>query len=286
MARPATEGHTSNALWSFRDLVANSAIRRTGGVSTRGIVMFDLSDSRGRSRLYAAFGLFFGPVLSMIAALLDPAFSEGPDGGPGYLDQVASAPVLHEVAGLINLVSVLLLIVGLVGAIRLLRGPRGAIGRIGAGLLLVASVVLEAGTFVTSAIDAAAVSPGVARPQALALTAAASGGVVDLVFAIAFFGGFLLGSLLLAVGLIRRRAVPIWAAVLVAVQLVISFLAPDNLIDALADLVLAVGFGAVAWTILSLSNEQWGAWQPLPDRAASAEGSSARPSETRGSALA
>ena len=144
----------------------------------------------------------------MIAALIDPAYSNGPDPGPAYFGQVASSPVLHEVAGLINLIAALLLIVGLVGVIRLLRGQRGAVGRIGAGLLLVAAVVLDAGTFSTS------------------------------------------------------------------------------LTDALADAVLAVGFGAIAWTILSLSNEQWGAWQPLPDRAAGAERSTSRPSETQGSALA
>jgi hypothetical protein len=127
--------------------------------------MFDLSDSRGRSRLYTAAGLFFGPVLWLIAALIDPAYSNGPDVDAAYLAQVASSPVRHEVAGLLNLIAVLLLIVGLVGVIRLLRGPRGAIGRIGAGLLLGAAVVLEAGTFLTSSIDAAAVSPGLARPR-------------------------------------------------------------------------------------------------------------------------
>jgi hypothetical protein len=248
--------------------------------------MFDLSDPRGRSRFYAASGLVLGPLVSMIATLIDPAYSNGPDTGPGYLDQVATSPALHQTAGLLNLVSVLLLVLGLVGAIRLLRGPRGAVGRIGAGLLLIAAVVLEAGTYATSLVDAAAVGPGFSRSAALALESAANDSAFTLVFPIAFFGGFILGSILLAVGLIRRRAVPIWAAVLVVVQVVISFVATNGLTDALADLVLAVGFGAIAWTILSLSNEEWGAWQPLPDRVVRAETAAPQPSETPGSALA
>ncbi|MCD2192737.1 hypothetical protein LQ327_04955 [Actinomycetospora endophytica] len=195
---------------------------------------------------------------------------------------MASSPALHETAGLLNLVSVLAFIVGLVGVIRLLRGPRGALGRIGAGLILVAAVVLEAGTFATSLIQAAAVAPGSIRSQVLALIVASNDSAFAQVFAVAFFGGFVLGSLLLAVGLIRRHAVPVWAATLVFVQVVVSFLASNNLIDALADLVLAIGFGAIAWTILSLSNEQWAAWQPLPDREAPAERSAPKPSEAPG----
>src|ERR1700744_6225240 len=140
----------------------------------RGIVMLDLSDPRGRSRLYAALALVLGPLLWAVAALIDPAFSDGPGTGPGYVDQVASSPALHQTAGLLDLVGSLLLIVGLVGVIRLLRGPRGGVGRIGAGLLAIAVVVLEASVFSTSILEAAAYAPGSPRPQALALQAAST----------------------------------------------------------------------------------------------------------------
>ncbi|TDD59584.1 hypothetical protein E1263_14645 [Kribbella antibiotica] len=109
-------------------------------------------------------------------------------------------------------------------------------------------------------------SAGQAGLDAASITKAAevshgSVGVAGVVFVV----GHVLGTILLGSALWRSRMVPRWAAVATAISQPIHFVAAVIVVSHTLDLVgwgmQAVGFAAVGWVILRLSDDEW---EPLP----------------------
>jgi hypothetical protein len=81
------------------------------------------------------------------------------------------------------------------------------------------------------------------------------------VFAGAFVLGHLLGTVLLGIALAKARAVPLWAAVLVATSQPAHFIAfvalRNQALDGLAWGAMAVGFIAASLAIIRTPNDEW-----------------------------
>ena len=214
------------------------------------------------SRILAAAGLLAAPVLFLVAFALEPAWS---DEGGAYLADVARHETRHALwAGLFALGS-LSLLAGLLGTARLLRGPRGTVGQIGAVVVGVAGAVIGGIVLAISVAELAMVDPAADRAEMAALydrTEEVTFGVV--VFGIVWFGGFILGTVTLAVGLLLRRIVPVWSPLLLGAWLASMMLLDDRLGTIVGSLLLLGAFAPIARRIATLTDEEWARWQPLP----------------------
>lgn len=81
------------------------------------------------------------------------------------------------------------------------------------------------------------------------------------VFAGAYVLGHVIGTVLLGIALAKARAVPLWAAVLVAISQPAHFIAfvafRNQALDGLAWGAMAVGFIAASLAIIRTPNDEW-----------------------------
>ena len=169
--------------------------------------MLRFSDSRNFSRTLAAIGLIAGPLLFAIEALLDPAWASD---SAEYLAEVADDKGRYIAAGAAGTIGSLLFIPGLLGVMRLFRGRSVTLGQIAAGLLTVGviglSAILAFNGFDVILADHADRAAAVEIYDELD-----DSGALIAYFLFFFFIGIVLGSILLAIALFRRRIVPIWS---------------------------------------------------------------------------
>lgn len=220
-------------------------------------------DSRSFSRRLAAAGLIAAPLLFLVSFALEPSWND--DAG-AYLAEVAGNESRHAAwAGLFAL-GALFLLAGLLGTARLLRGPRGTVGQFGAVAVGVAAVLIAGLILAIGVTEVAMVDPAADRAQMAALydrTEDVTFGMI--VFGIVWFGGFILGTVALAVGLLLRRVVPFWSPLLLVGWLASMFFLEDQLGTLVGSLVLLGALMPIAHRIATLSDEEWARWQPLPD---------------------
>jgi hypothetical protein len=224
--------------------------------------MLSLSDSRNLARTLAAIGLVVGPLLLFLSVVLDPAWS---DDSAQYLQEVADSKGRYILVGALWTVGTLLFIAGTLGLVRLMRGPGLTLGQVGATLLTIGLIGMAAG-LAFNALDVTMAELD-NRDAAAALSDQLEDSVPLNVYWLGFFvGGIVLGSVLLAVALVRRRIVPIWAPILLVVALVLGFVGGESRIgSALTFLLLAAALVPLAMLIWSLSDEAWGRWIPIED---------------------
>jgi hypothetical protein len=218
------------------------------------------SDSRTFGRTLAALGLVAGPILLLLASLLDSAWSADP---AQYLQQVADSRERYLTAGVFWTLGALFLVAGALGAAKLMRGRGVTLGQLGAWLIAFGTILFSAAVGFNGIDVVLADFPD--RQAAVALfDGMENNPFVTAYYFIAFLGGIVLGSVLLAIALFRRRIVPIWSPILLVVSTVLGFLGGEmQLLTALSLLLLAVALFPLAMRIWSLTDESWGRWEPL-----------------------
>jgi hypothetical protein len=218
-------------------------------------------DSPGFSRRLAALGLVAAPVLFALSSAVEPAWSD--DAGT-YLAEVADNQSRHAAwAGLFAL-GALVLLPGLLGTARLLRGPRGAVGQIGAVALGVSALLVGGLVLAIGVTEVAMVELAADRAQMVALYERTQDATfATVVFGILWFGGILLATLVLAVGLLLRRVVPFWSPILLVGWLASTIVLPDAWGSVVGSVLLLGAFGPLARRIATLTDEEWARWQPL-----------------------
>jgi hypothetical protein len=217
-----------------------------------------LSDSRSFSRTLAAIGLVAGPLLFLLDTLIDPAW----DGEQAtYLAEVSgnrSAYVAGEVAATAG---ALLFIPGTIGVMRLMRGRRVTFGYLAAGLLTVGLIGLTA-SLAFNAFDLAMANFDDRQAMVAFRAELQHSGAYDAYWFVFFFGGIVLGSVLLAIALLRRRIVPVWSPLLLAVAVVLwSVLGAEKSWNALSLVILAASLTPLALRMWSLGDEEWEQWE-------------------------
>jgi len=208
----------------------------------------------------AAVGLFMGPLLFFLGTLVDPAWG---DDQAAYLEAVAGAPGRYLFAGALWTIGCLLFIPGALGVMKLMRGKGITLGQVGAGLMALGLILFSSNlAFYGADVVMAQFAD---RPAAVALSEALQDdAVVNGFFMATFLGGIVLGSILLAVALFRRRIVPVWSPVLLVASTVLGFVGQTQILSALSLLILTAGFAPLGQRIWSLSDEAWAQWEPLP----------------------
>jgi hypothetical protein len=221
--------------------------------------MLRFSDSRNFSRTLAGIGLIAGPLLLAIGALIDPAWS---DDSAEYLQEVADDKGRYAVAGVLWTLGTLIFIAGTLGLIKLLRGRGVTLGQIGAGLITIGLIAFTA-VLAFNAFDIE-LADAENREAMVALSDSLEDSALLSVYFFGFFlGGIVLGSLLLAIALFRRRIVPIWSPILLIVAVIVGFFAASAVVNAISFLVLLAALAPLAMRILALSDDDWAHWEPL-----------------------
>ena len=234
--------------------------------------MLKIKDSVEFSRTSAALSLIVAALCFLTANLVDPAWAPG---ARAYLDEIAAAPNRYQASAVLNALGASAGVFGLVGALHLLRGRRVTLGQLGAGLIIVCWV-LDGAHWLINLVETAGAQDDPNRALKLLTTASQSpwAALVD----IAAVGGLIVGPVLLAVGLWRRRATPNWVPVTLLLYTAVTFIpggAPpagtyqwrtsSQALAIASAALLAAALVGLALRILSLPDEAWARWQPLPD---------------------
>ena len=242
--------------WAARGAGAGPAIPHTKGRNT-------MLDSPRFSRRLAAAGLIAAPILLAVSFLFERTTTGD---AAAYLADVAANRNAHMAWAALFALGAVLMLPGMLGVARLLRGRQGTIGRIGALALGVASVVIAGILLAISVVEVAMVDAAADRAQMIALSERTEEvGFGSAVFGVVWFGGFVLGSLALAIGLLIRRVVPIWSPLLLVGWLALLFFVEGRLGSILGSLALVAALAPLAYRIATLRDDQWARWQPLPD---------------------
>jgi hypothetical protein len=220
--------------------------------------MLRFSDSRNFSRTLAAIGLIAGPLLFSVESLLDPAWT---DDSAEYLAEVAADKGRYIAAGAVGTIGSLLFIPGLLGVMRLFRGRSVTLGQIAGGLLTLGVIGLSA-SLAFNGFDVI-LAESTDREAAVAIyDDGDESGAVIAYFVFFFFVGIVLGSILLAIALFRRRIVPIWSPILLVVAILFGFFAGEEAItNAISFLILAAALAPLAMLIWGLSDDEWERWE-------------------------
>lgn len=223
-----------------------------------------LEDSRSFSRTLAGLGLFLGPLCFFLGTLLDPAWED--DAG-AYLESVGAESGRYLAAGALWTVGSLLFIPGVLGAMKLMRGRGITLGQIGAGLMSIGLILFSANVaFYGIDVEMARASDRAAAARIFEGIQESS--VLGPFYMATFLGGIVLGSILLAIALFRRRVVPVWSPLLIVASTVLGFFGETQMLSALSLLLLVIGLAPLGRKVLSLSNEAWAQWEPLAGEAA------------------
>jgi hypothetical protein len=231
--------------------------------------MLRFSDSRNFSRTLAAIGLLAGPLLFCIQSLLDPAWASD---GAEYLAEVADDKGRYIASGAVGTIGSLLFIPGLLGVARLFRGRSITLGQFAAVLLTIGIIGLTAG-LVFNGFDVILAEHSDREAAVQIYDEGDDNGAVIAYFLFFFFIGIVLGSILLAIALFRRRIVPIWSPILLVAAILLGFFAGEEsaVVNAISFLVLAAALAPLAMRIWALTDDEWERWE-LPLEPASAGG--------------
>ena len=216
--------------------------------------MLRLSDERNFTRTLAGLSLIVAPLLLLLGNLIDPG---GSDKAAERLTEIADNEARYVAAGYLLLVGAWAFVPGLIGLWRLLGGARVTLGQVGAGLVLI-GVVTTIAFFGFGVYEYEAAQPGLDRAQMARLAdnvEEPAGIAIPLL--IVFLVGMVIGSLIVAWSLWRRRAVPPWSPAAIVVGSILNFFADNAVVSAIAFALLLVGFGWVGLRLLSMSDEEW-----------------------------
>lgn len=228
--------------------------------------MLRFSDTRNFSRTLAAIGLLAGPLLFCVESLLDPAWT---DDSAEYLAEVAADKGRYIAAGAVGTIGSLLFIPGLLGVMRLFRGRGVTLGQFAAGLLTVGVIGLTA-ALAFNGLDVILAESDDQQAATAIYDELEESGALGAYFVFFFFVGIVLGSILLAIALFRRRIVPIWSPILLLVSMVIGFVGPEEQLGAvLSFVVLGAALFPLAMRIWGLSDDEWERWELSLDTPAS-----------------
>jgi hypothetical protein len=193
-----------------------------------------------------AAALLLAPLSLVVQELLSPIDHEI-DTGSEMLATLGDKLGRYEASTLLLLAGMALMLPTPLAVARLIRGRGGWFGLIGGwatafGVLMFCVNIGAMGLALTAIADL--------PPEQRAAQAPAVDAILEVKGAVGVpataIVGLFLGPILLAVGLWRSRAAPVWVALLLPIGWWLFLVAPDHLVRALGPALLAVAGGALA----------------------------------------
>jgi hypothetical protein len=216
-------------------------------------------DLRSTWRLLIAIALPIGPLLVTVTRGIMPYWTT--DDTPTITAKSLAHPAAMEAMAWLSLVMVPALVISVLAIGYVARRGAPVLATIGAALSFLAYVDWNA----AGNSDLLVLTAGKAGIDQETINRIVDASANHPVAAIAGFGwviGHILGMVLLGVALLRARAIPKWAAVVLMVSqpmhLVSAIILPSRLLDVTAGWGLTtVGFAAVAFAVLRTRDQDW-----------------------------
>jgi hypothetical protein len=215
-----------------------------------------LNERRFDTRL-AGLSLIVAPALLLLANAIDPSASAK---AAARLPEISDNPARYVGAAYLLMVAAWAFVPGLIGLWRLFQEPRVTVSQVGAGLLLIGMMTTIA--FVGLGVyEYEAATSGLDPAQMARLVDNAEASAVAIPLLIVFLVGVVIGSLIVAWSLWRRRIVPVWSPAAIAVGTILNFLADSAALSATAFAFQLVGFGWVGLQLLRGTGANADAWR-------------------------
>jgi hypothetical protein len=194
----------------------------------------------------AGLSLIAAPALLVLANAIDPGAS---DKAAARLPEISGHPGRYVAAAYLLVLAAWAFVPGLLGLWRLFAGPRVTAGQLGAGLMLIGTITTIA--FVGFGVyEYEAATSGLDPSQMARLVDDAEEATIGIPLLVVFLVGVVVGSLVVAWSLWRRRIVPVWSPAAIVVGTLLNFLADTPALSATAFAFQLVGFGWVGLRLL------------------------------------
>jgi hypothetical protein len=219
--------------------------------------MLKLSDARNFGRTLTGLALIVGPLLYLLGQIVSPDIDD--DNKVKELANVAAHKGSYLTGALLFFVGALVTIGSMIGVIHLFRSRRVSLGQAAATLVLFGNTAIV-GFYAFSTVEYEMVNQsGLNRAEMAKLLDKADGSSSGTPFFILFLVGIVLGLLLLAFAIWRRRVAPIWVPLAIVLTAVVGFVGNSKALGIVSFALLLVGFGGLALAVLRMSDEEWDA---------------------------
>ncbi len=230
--------------------------------------MLRITDPSNFGRTLAGLSLIAAPLLLGVGEVLRLSIEQGAfTGEEEHLANVAGSAGLWQAMTMLNMVAVILFVPVVLGLVHLIRPGAPVLAHLGSALAMVGLLGAAGHNVFAFVLGGAMARLEDARPQMVELVGPLEESPSFLLVLLMFLVGFVLGFLLLAVGLYRSRAVHRWAAVAVAVAMLVGSNAGASFpLTLVFSGLLVLGLGTVAVRVLSMTDGQWRDLSPATGR--------------------
>jgi hypothetical protein len=220
--------------------------------------MLKIWDANNFRRTLAGLCLITAPLALGAADLIRISVEGDAQGTRDQFDHIAASPGVWQVATVLNMLGIVLFVPAVLGLLHLLHHRGAVLGHIGGGLLLIGLLGLAAHNAGYYGTLGAVSAPGIDQEQMIRFWQAAETVPGNLVSLLMFLIGYVLGMVLLGVGLFWARVVPRWTAALIVLYVVGFLFAEESLLLALISwMLLFVGLGTIGFMLLRQSDADW-----------------------------
>jgi hypothetical protein len=223
--------------------------------------MLRFSDGRNFARTFTGLALIVGPLLLLIAQIVSPDTDEGSSAADKLkeLGDVAANKGTFLTGGILFLFGGLILAAGAVGLIHYFRGRKVTLGQIASALVAMGAVAsmtfFSFGVVEYEMVNHSDLQPAQMAQLLHATDSPSSGAPVFFMFLI----GVVIGLILLGIACWRRRAVPIWASVLILISGPLAFAETGKAFGIVVFAILTAGLGMLGLAVLGSTDESWDA---------------------------
>lgn len=238
----------------------NSTTTPAHGSATPTVQVFGWESLR---RTAAGISLVASPLLLTAAYVVLPTTASDPTAG---LKIIASQPTRWYLFGLFQLLSYLLLVPATLGLIHLAHRRSPAWANIGGSLAILGAITAVADTRLWVFAQQQMAAPEADRTEMVALIDRLDGAMgASLPFILGALA-LMIGTVVLAAGLYRARAVPAWVCASLGAGMVTSFaawFAGSQPALVATSVLLVLGYGWVGVGLLRQSDEDWERHEPV-----------------------
>ena len=217
--------------------------------------MNGLSNAHHFRKTVAGLCMMVAPLLLLAGLVIHPSSGTGEG---SMLNAAAGDPDAWYAAHLLILMAVVLTVPAVLGLMHMLRERQVAFGHAGGGLALLGLLAFVGIIAVEGFVGWQAASGDHAQMTALFERLNDSAGYT-IPFTVMSLG-FALGSIVLAIGLYRARAVQSYYAICIAVAavlLTIASMTAGEIVGIVGAAFLLIGFGSVGRMVLTESDDDW-----------------------------
>jgi hypothetical protein len=215
-----------------------------------------ISNATTFRRMTAGLCLILAPLLMLISDLLG---TRAPVGLDELLDRISASALANEFAIGLAVCGFALMIPAIIGIVHLLRHRSVVLGHIGGTMLVFGMIAFSFVAGTETILYIAGSDATISRDAVFAINDRIGASIVYNIINLTEVFGYLFGSLILAVGLFRAKAVPRLLPILLAVGILGRFTVTSYYFGVIiSDALYLVAFASMGMIVLRQTDEEWG----------------------------